>query len=79
MRRARFDALRFISELPIRRPLPRRNLVQRPALRLRPHMGVAREHRARDVPGDTHDHFVAGARFRKFRDQRVAVIVPASL
>ena len=37
---------------------------------------VARQHGARDVPGDAHDHLVARSGLREFRDQRVAVIVP---
>jgi hypothetical protein len=35
-------------------------------------VGVPREHGTRDVPGDAHDHLVAGARLREFRDERVA-------
>src|ERR1019366_5458699 len=42
-------------------------------------MRVAREHGARDVTGDAHDHLVAGARLSEFRYQRVAVVVPAAL
>jgi len=42
-----------------RRLLPRRNLVQSPALRFHPHVGVSREHGAGDVAGDAHDHMVA--------------------
>ena len=38
-----------------------------------PDVGVAGEHGARDVPGDTHDHLVARARFREFGDQGVPV------
>ena len=30
-------------------------------------VGVAREHGARDVPGDAHDHFVTGPVFREVR------------
>jgi hypothetical protein len=48
-------------------------------LRFHPHVGVARKHGAGDVPGDAHDHLVARARFRQFRNQRVTVIVPSSL
>jgi len=36
----------------------------RPVARFHPHMGVAREHGARNVAGNAHDHFVAGALFR---------------
>jgi hypothetical protein len=31
--------------------------------------------RARDVPGDAHDHLIARARLRKLRDQFVPVVV----
>jgi len=37
------------------------DFVEGAPLSLHPHVGVAREHRARDVPGDAHDHLVAGA------------------
>ena len=40
--------------------------------RLHPHVGVAREHGARDVPGDAHDHLVAGARLG------AAPVIPAN-
>jgi hypothetical protein len=39
-------------------------------------VGVAGEHGARHVPGDAHDHLVAGARLGEFRDERMPVIVP---
>src|SRR5437879_6357603 len=58
------------------RALARGDLVERAPLRLHPQLGVAREHGARDVPGDTHDHLVASARLREFRDQCVAIVVP---
>jgi hypothetical protein len=54
-----------------------RLLVQRMALDFHPHVGVARQHGARDVPGNAHDHLGARTRLGEFRDQRVAVIVPA--
>ena len=45
------------------------NLVEGAPLRLHPDMGVAREHDARDVPGDAHDHLVARARLGQFGDE----------
>ena len=43
-------------------------------LRLHPHVGIAREHGARDVAGRTHDHFVARTRLGELRDQCVPVV-----
>ena len=56
--------------------LARGNLIQGPPFRLHPHVRVAREHSARDVARDAHDHLIAGARLGELRDQRVAVVVP---
>src|ERR1035437_1925642 len=44
------------------------DLVEGAPLCLHLDMGVTREHGARDVPGDAHDHLVARARFRELRD-----------
>jgi hypothetical protein len=52
----------LLPALLIRRPLPRRDLVQGAPFRLHPHVGRAREDSARDMPSDTHDHLVARAR-----------------
>ena len=68
--------LRVRLALFVRRQLPRRDLVERAPLRFHPDVGVPREQGAGDVPGDAHNHLVAGARLREFRDQCVAVIVP---
>jgi len=59
--------------------LARGDLVEGAPLSLYPYVGVAREHGAGDVPGDAHDHLIAGARLREFRDQGVAVVVPPAL
>jgi hypothetical protein len=53
------------------------DLVERPPLRFHSYVGVAREHGARDVPGDTHKHVVARPRLGELRDQRMAIVVPA--
>jgi hypothetical protein len=42
------------------RALPCGDLVECAPLRLHPDVGIAREHGARDVPGDAHDHVVTG-------------------
>ena len=55
------------------RILSRGDLVEGAPLRFHPHVGVAREHGARDVSGDAHDHLVTRARLRELRDQRVVV------
>src|ERR1035441_1914335 len=55
-----------------RRILAGGDLIEGAPLRFHPHVGVSREHGARNVPGDAHDHLVARARLREFRDQRVA-------
>jgi hypothetical protein len=52
--------------------LPWGDFVQGAPLRLHPHVRVPGEHRARDLPGYAHDHLVAGARLRSFRDQGMA-------
>jgi len=52
------------------------DLVEGAPLRFHPHVGIAREHGARDVTGEAHDHFVTGTGLKRLRDQRVAVIVP---
>jgi len=49
------------------RALAHGDLVKRAPLRFHPHVGIAREHGARDVSGDTHDHLVARARLRELR------------
>jgi hypothetical protein len=66
----------FSLALLVGRALARGDFVEGAPFRFHPHVGVPREHGARDVPWDAHDHLVAGARFGRFRDQRVAVIVP---
>ena len=75
-RRRRLLPFGFRLALLIGRVLARGDLVEGAPFRFHPHVGVAREHGAGDVPGDAHDHLVAGARFSEFRDQRVAVVVP---
>ncbi len=69
--------LRAFSHTPpalfIGRALPRSNLIQGAPLRFHPHVRVPREHGARDVAGDAHDHLVARARFGKLRYQGVPV------
>jgi hypothetical protein len=54
------------------------DLIQSAPFRFHPHVGVAREHGARSVPGDAHDRLVASAGLGKFREQRVAVVVLAA-
>jgi hypothetical protein len=65
-----------ILALLVGRALPGSNFVECTPLRFHPHVGVTRKHGARDVPGDAHDHFVAGPRFCQFGDQRMPVIMP---
>jgi len=67
--------LGFFLALLVGGALARGNLVQGTPFRFHPHVGVTREHGARDVPGDAHDHLVARARLGGLRDQRVPVIV----
>jgi hypothetical protein len=40
-------------------------------------VAVAGQHLPADVPGNVHDGLVTGPAFAQFRNQRVAVIVPA--
>ena len=54
------------------------DLVECAPLRFHSDVGVAGKHSARDVPGDAHDHFVAGARLSEFRYQGVAIIMPSA-
>jgi hypothetical protein len=54
--------------------LARSDLVEGAPLRFHPHVGVAREHGARDVPRDAHDHFVARSGLGDLPDERVPVI-----
>ena len=51
--------LGFDLALLVGRALACSDLVESAPLRLHPHMGVPREHSARDVPGDAHNHLVA--------------------
>jgi hypothetical protein len=48
----------------------RGDLVKGAPLCLHPHVGVARQHCSRDVPGDSHDHLVGGARFTLLKRER---------
>jgi hypothetical protein len=48
-------ALGLVVPRLVRRALPRRNFIQGAPLCPHPHVGVAREHGARDVPSDAHD------------------------
>jgi uncharacterized protein (DUF433 family) len=61
---------------PVGLALPRGDLIQCAALRLHPDVRIAGQHRPRDVARDPHDHFLARAGFREFRDERVPVVVP---
>jgi hypothetical protein len=44
-----------------------------------PHVGVAREHGARDVAGNGRDHLIARTRLSELCCQSVAVVVPSTL
>src|ERR1035441_3311291 len=55
----------FLFPLLVGRALACGDLVEGAPLRFHPHVGVAREHGARDVPSDAHDHLVARARRRE--------------
>ena len=66
----------FLSALTVRRALARGDFVEGAPLGFHPRVGVAREHGARDVASNAHDHLVACARLGEFRHQRVAVVVP---
>ena len=63
----------FLLAFLVGRALACRDFVERAPLGFHPHVGVARQHGARDVPGDAHDDFIARARLGEFRDQGVAV------
>ena len=73
----RGPALTFCFLVPflVGRALPRGDLVEGVPFCFHPHVGVAREHGARYVSGDAHDHLVTRARLRKLRYQRVPVVV----
>ena len=68
----------FVFHAPLGRCALPLDVFQRLPLGLGPGVAVAREHGARDVPGDAHDHLGAGARLCELRDQGVTVIVPPS-
>jgi hypothetical protein len=53
--------------------LTRGDLVEGAPFRFHSHMGVAREHGPRDVPGDAHDDLITGTRLSEFGYQRVPV------
>jgi hypothetical protein len=54
--------LRFFLALLVGGALARGDLVECAPLCFHPHVGITREHGARDVPRDAHDHLVACAR-----------------
>ena len=60
----------FLPPLHVGRTLACSNFVEGAPLRFHSHVGVTREHGARDVPGDAHDHLVTGIEL-----DRVAFIV----
>ena len=51
---------------------------KRRTLCFHPNMTVMAEHALRDMAGDVHDGLIARTTFRKIRDERVPVVVPAS-
>ena len=51
--------LRFPLALLVGIALPLGDFIERAPLRFHPHVGVAREHGARDVAGDAHNRFFA--------------------
>jgi CHC2 zinc finger len=61
-------ARRFLPAPLVGRALACGDLVEGAPLRFHPHVGVLREHGARDVPRDAHDHLVASVWLRKLRD-----------
>jgi len=64
----------FPPALFVCRALARRDLFECAPLGFHPHMGVPREHGARDVPGDALDDLVAGAGFGAPRILRLTAL-----